>query len=384
MKGIAKVLGKLNWGKRAYAVFVMCAATALALPAQSFSVVLRLDFNDGAYPGGALVQGTDGNLYGTAYQGGAYCPFGCGTVFGITTTGAPRALYSFCRTSPVCTDGNGPTSALVLAGNGDLYGITLEDGTAPSGGNGAGTVFQFSPPHSLTTLYSFCPAKECNAGSNPHAPLLQAADGDFYGTTLNGGANTMSKKMVGGTVFKITASGAETTLYSFCAQTGCADGSRPYAGLVEGTDGNFYGTTSGGGANGRGGTIFKITPAGALTTLHSFCVGCSDGQEPIAGLIQASDGNFYGTARGGGAFGNGIVFEITPAGGFTILYSFCAQTGCPDGSGPAAALVEASDGNLYGTTQSGDSASPRVASSARSTTSAPKPRARTANSRKQH
>ena len=138
-----------------------------------------------------------------------------------------------------------------------------------------------------------------------------------------GGANG------GGTVFKITPSGTLTTLYNFCAQSNCATAKPPSAGLVQATNGNFYGTTYLGGANSFG-TVFKITPTGTLTTLHSF--DATDGELPEAGLVQGTDGNFYGTTYQAGPLGNGgTVFKITPAGTLTTLYSFCAQTNCTDG-----------------------------------------------------
>src|ERR1700675_2560578 len=116
-----------------------------------------------------------------------------------------------------------------------------------------------------------------------------------------------------------------TTLVSFDG----SDGAEPLSSLIEGADGNFYGTTYGGGTNGEG-TVFKITPTGSLATLYSFCsqASCADGELPYAGLVQGSDGNFYGTTLEGGANGGGTVFKITPAGSLTTLYSFCSQAGC--------------------------------------------------------
>ena len=150
-------------------------------------------------------------------------------------------------------------------------------------------------------------------------------------------------------IFKITAAGAITTLYTFCALPGCADGANLDAGLIQATDGNFYGTTSAGGAYGNYGTIFKITLAGQLTTLHSF--SSTDGAIPGGGLIQATDGNFYGTAGGGGANGYGTVFRITPAGQLTTLHSFNSA----DGANPSGVLVQGKDGSFYGTTEGGGS-----------------------------
>jgi len=177
-------------------------------------------------------------------------------------------------------------------------------------------------------------------GAWPYAGLVQASDGNFYGTTTGGGANGA------GTVFKVTPAGRLTTLYNFCYQGyPCSDGGDPYAGLIQATDGNFYGTTLGGGASGDG-TVFKITPSGTLTTLYNF--GGADGAVPYGGLIQATDGNFYGTTSGGGASGDGSVFKITPSGTLTTLHSFADSDGAsPDG------LVQATDGNFYGTTYGG-------------------------------
>jgi len=198
------------------------------------------------------------------------------------------------------TDGVNPVAALVQATNGDFYGTTSLGGAYADG-----TVFKITPSGALTTLYSFCAQSGCTDGVQPDAGLVLAANGDFYGTTWAGGANS-SASVAGGTVFKITPSGTLTTLYSFCSRSACSDGEYPYVGLVQATNGDFYGTTPSGGANCLypcGGTLFKITPGGTLTTLYSFCSqsGCTDGESPVAGLVQATDGDFYGTTAGGGA-----------------------------------------------------------------------------------
>jgi uncharacterized repeat protein (TIGR03803 family) len=174
------------------------------------------------------------------------------------------------------------------------------------------------PAQILTTVFGF----ESADGAHPYAGLVQATDGNLYGTTLGGGASSV------GTVFKITAKGVLTTLYSFCSQSGCTDGESPYAGLIQATNGDFYGTTEYGGANDLPvGTIFKITSSGTLTTLHSFCSQgsfpyCTDGAEPQAGLVQAINGDLYGTTFRGGANGLGTIFRITPGGALTTLYAF--------------------------------------------------------------
>jgi uncharacterized repeat protein (TIGR02543 family) len=277
------------------------------------------------------VQATDGNLYGTTIQGGAHDD---GTVFKITLGGTLTTIYSFCVQG--CADGALPEAGLVQATDGNFYGTTEAGGT---NGYGHGTVFKITPQGTLTTLYSFCAQNGCTDGAAPFARLAQGADGNFYGTTSNGGANGY------GTVFKITPSGTLTT-YSL----NYMDGVTPIAGLVQGTDGNFYGTTQNGGANYYG-TIFKMTPAGTLTALYSFCsqTSCTDGVSPWAGVVQATDGNFYGTTIGGGTTLAGTVFKITPKGKLTTLYSFDPS----EAVAPYAGLVQAADGYFYGTTAYG-------------------------------
>ncbi len=311
--------------------------TAIAAPAQTFDTLYSFDSTDGKYPYAGLVQATDGNLYGTTLYGGSG---GWGTAFKITLGGTLTTLHNFCLQSE-CTDGNLPYAGLVQAGDGNLYG------TASGGGaNGYGTVFRITSRGTLTILHSF----DNTDGANPYAALIQATDGSLYGTTYGGGANSCLYGGMSygcGTVFKITLSGTFTTLYSFDG----TDGQNPFGGLVQATDGNFYGTTQlGGDTNVGAGTVFRITPGGTLTTLHSFCAqypDCSDGAGPEAGLIQATDGNFYGTTLSGGANGPyyGTVFKITPTGTLTTLYSFGGED-----YNPSAALIQATDGNFYGTT----------------------------------
>ncbi len=342
---------RLNCRKRSCALLLLCVATAIALPAQTFTSLYSFDGTDGYAPYGGLVQGTDGDLYGTTGYGGANvdCEFypgvttGCGTVFKITLSGTPTltTLYSFCSKSN-CADGAVPYGTLVLATNGDFYGTTSGGGANGEGG----TIFKVTAAGKLTTLYSFCSKSNCADGEGPSG-LIQATNGVFYGTTGAGG--TYSR----GTVFKVTAAGKLTTLYSFCLQSGCADGEGPSSGsLIQATDGNLYGTTSTGGANGDG-AVFKITLSGKLTTLYSF--DYTDGENPNAGLAQASNGNLYGTAYYGGAynspygFGTVFDFEVTPGGTLTLLDSFDGT----NGMWPTAGLILATDGNLYGSNQLG-------------------------------
>ena len=313
--------------------------------------------NDGASPAAALVEGADGNFYGTAASGGGGTNGGWGTVFKIARNGAFTSLHLFTG-----NDGADPAAALLQASDGSFYGTTYGGGT-----NGAGTVFRMTPGGALTSLYSFTGG---NDGAGPSG-LAQGSDGYFYGATYGGGTYT------NGTLFKIGANGTLTTLYSF---TGASDGANPSAGLVQAADSNFYGTTYGGGTNGVG-TVFRMTPSGALTSLYSFTGRVflpvnqpspgNDGANPSAALVQGSDGNFYGTTRFGGAYIGfnqpndafyrytfGTAFKITPAGHETVLCSF---TGVPQpisvptlyGANPAASLVQGSDGNFYGTTPYG-------------------------------
>jgi uncharacterized repeat protein (TIGR03803 family) len=286
-----------------------------------------------------LVQATDGNFYGTTQLGGAYRD---GTVFKITPGGALTTLYSFCSQSG-CSDGIYPGAALVQATNGDFYGTT------PSGGsNLLGTVFKITPGGTLKTLYNFCSQSGCTDGYSPEAALVQATNGDFYGTTQRGGTS-----YDGGTVFKMTPGGVLTTLYRFCPRGGCADGKGP-TGLVQSADGDFYGITPYGGAYYYG-TVFRINPTGTLTTLYSFCEqpGCPDGARPQGVLVQATDGKFFGVTPSGGTGDVGTIFDITAMGQLTTLYNFCAPGGCTSGYYPNGALVQATDGDFYGTTQGG-------------------------------
>jgi uncharacterized repeat protein (TIGR03803 family) len=200
------------------------------------------------------------------------------------------------------TNGSGPLmTSLVQGKDGNLYGTTTYGG--PGGADGYGTVFIMTPAGVLTTIYSFGNTPD---GANPEAGLILGTDGNFYGTTSEGGANGL------GTVFKITPAGKLTILHSFNGE----DGEIPVAGLVEGTDGTFYGTTESGGPDSSPyGTIFKITPKGKLTTLHDF--DGTDGWQPEAALVEGTDRKFFGTTATGGTSGFGTVFKITSAGAFT-------------------------------------------------------------------
>jgi uncharacterized repeat protein (TIGR03803 family) len=330
-------LSKLSLSTMACIVFAFCVAAAIASPAQTFTTLVQFDNENGMYPNGSLIQGTDGNFYGTTLSGGGH--YNAGSVFQITVGGAVTTLYPGC--SPTSC-GSSPQAPLVQGTDGNFYG------TFPTGGSpkmacdnwGCGTVFKIVPgAKHLTVLHNF----DSSDGYFPVSGLVEGTDGNLYGATLVGGAFN------GGTLFKITPAGKLTTLYTFCAQPNCSDGKGPHAALVQGTDGNFYGTTYEGGAFG-GGTVFKIASSGTLTTLHSF--NGTDGSSPLGGLVQGTDGNFYGTTAAAGEGGDsaGTAFKMTPAGAFSTLYNFCSQPGCSDGKGAYGGLVQATDGNFYGTT----------------------------------
>ncbi len=305
-------------------------------PAQTLTTLVNFAGPNGAEPRyESFVEGTDGNLYGTTRGGGAHSR---GTVFKMTPSGTLTTLYSFCTQSN-CSDGGDPDAGLVLGNDGNFYGVTTGGGAS-----GDGTVFKITPGGSFTLLHSFMGSD----GFFPEGTLVQASDGNFYGTTMAEGAHGS------GTIFRITSNGTLATIYNFCSLGACADGGTPFDGLVQGSDGELYGTTSSGGANFLYGTVFKITLNGALTTLHSF--NSTDGSAPYAKLVQATDGNFYGTTSSGGTsqactFGCGTIFKITPNGAFTSLHNFSFM----DGSYIIAGLIQASDGNLYGTAGYGGS-----------------------------
>ncbi len=181
--------------------------------------------------------------------------------------------------------------------------------------------------------------------TTPAGGLVFDQKGNLYGTTFEGGAQGV------GAVFKVTPAGKETVLHSFGAP---GDGKFPEAGLVFDEKGNLYGTTYGGGAHAYG-TVFKLTPAGKETILYSFCArkNCADGEGPQAGLIFNQNGSLYGTTLGGGIQLHGTVFKLTPDGRETVLYSFCLQAACPGGANPSSPLIFDQKGNLYGTTTGG-------------------------------
>jgi uncharacterized repeat protein (TIGR03803 family) len=304
-----------------------------SLSAQTFTTLLSFDQTNGGNPAAALIEAKDGNFYGTTSTNGAN---EAGTVFRITPNGSLTTLHNFCSQTG-CLDGSEPEAGLIQASDGNFYGTT-EIGT---GTTKYGTVFKITPAGTLTTLHTFSNTD----GSQPVAALVQGTDGNLYGTASRGGANTCTERstynLSCGTFFKITLGGVFTSLASFDQTTGYL----PSSPLIQGSDGNFYGTTPWGGTSNFG-TVFKISKTGTVTVLHNF--DATDGEKSFGALVRGRDGNFYGTTSFGGSNPNsgGTVFKITPGGTPTTLHSF----GISDGSGPDAALIQANDGNFYGTT----------------------------------
>jgi len=323
---------------------VICVAAVIAAPAQTLSTIYSFTGTAPSYPYWSLVQGTNGNLYGVTIHGGTANK---GSVFKVSPEGQLTTIYSFCS-QVQCPSGG--ASSLILGSNGNFYGSTYIDD---------GTIFEITPAGKLTTLYTFCSLPNCADGLSPYGAPLQGMDGNFYGTTFGGGANGA------GTIYRLTPSGKLTTLYNFCSQSNCADGSGPLTGVIQDAGGNLYGTTTIGGESNACalldmdsigcGTAFKLSPSGVLTTLYTFCSlsNCADGESPQAPLTLGSDGNLYGTTPFGGADQEGTAFRLTLSGTLTTLHNFCTETNCADGKAPSS-LIQANDGNFYGATYGGN------------------------------
>jgi uncharacterized repeat protein (TIGR03803 family) len=275
-----------------------------------------------------LIQATDGNFYGTTGRGGNA---NCGTVFRLTTNGLLTTLWSFGNTNSVYPTANGayPASGLLQARDGNFYGTTSAGGDA----YGDGTAFRITSNGTMTILTNF----GLPNGSTPAEHLIEGSDGCLYGTTIYGGSGSA------GTIFRLTTDGGLTTLY----QTFGMNGVSPYGGVIQASDGNLYGTTRNTYDGGFGyGTAFRFATNGDLTTLATFDL-FNTGGTIYAGLIQADDGNFYGTTLLGGSSDIGAAFKLTLTGPLTWVVSFDRS----NGGRPYANLMQASDGNLYGTTQ---------------------------------
>lgn len=294
-------------------------------PAGAYSVIHNFD-STRANPYSGLTLGADGNFYGGTYNGG---DFGFGTVFQITPGGIVAVLHSFSL-----IEGAGPYAPPIQGTDGNFYGTTT------IGGLGYGAVYEVTPAGAFTVLYQF----DVTHGASPFAPLIQAKDGNFYGTTIGGGTAGF------GTVFKITPAGALTVLYNFDSTHGAG----PYAPLVQARDGNFYGTARAGGSKNNGGVVFKLTAAKKLTVLYNFDAtgGTPDGVRPYAGLVQATDGSFYSVTSAGGTNAAGTLYKITSTGLYTSLSNFAAGTG----SLPFATLRQHTNGKFYGEATNGGAA----------------------------
>ena len=358
------------WVASKTATLTVVPATAPAAAAS----VLRLfsGGSDGAFPYAGLIQAKDGYLYGMTERGGAHF---YGTIYRMTLSGGFGAIYSFTDG----TTGAYPYARLAQGTNGNFYGATEQGGT-----NGYGTLFRMTSGASMTYLYSFSGGED---GACRLTGLTPGTDGNFYGASQEEGAyayGAIYKTDPGGsglgpawvygwsrrglpllqsvsrpgrqflrhggargqnnygTVFSLTTNGTLTTLAAF----NYANGAYPEAGVIQGVDGNFYGTTLQGGAQGYG-TVFCLGTNGTLTTLCSF--GNTNGSAPRAELVPGSDGNLYGTCSAGGVGGQGTAFKITTNGVLTTLLWFDGL----NGANPASALVQAADGNFYGTTPFG-------------------------------
>ena len=288
---------------------------------------------DGGAPLAGLIQDAEGNLYGTTnYGGDLSCnsgTTGCGVVFKVTKAGKETVLYSFKG-----SDGAFP-NAVIEDAKGDLYGTTLGGGDAACF-FGCGVVFKLSQAGEETVLYKF---KGGADGDTPLAGVILDAHGNLYGATLYDGRAGC------GVVFKLDTTGKETVLHNF---TCGADGNTPYAGVIRNASGNLYGTTFEGGTIGWG-VVFQISERGKEAVLHSF-TGNKDGGDPVAGVIEDAEGNLYTTTSSGGANNVGTVFKLSRTGKGTALYTF---TGGADGGVPLAGVIQDTEGNLYGTTSAG-------------------------------
>lgn len=340
-----------------FTLLLLSAVLPARLHAQTFAVLHTFTGPDGAEPIGVLVLDGSGNIYGTTGIGGTgtKCPnfsnSGCGTAFVLNKTGKEVGLYSFDG-----ANGAGPYAGLLRDATGNLFGTTIAggtDGQACGGaqGFGCGVAFRLTKT-GKEIVYKF---KGTPDGYAPESLLVEDTAGNIYGTTYEGGADTL------GAVFKIDTKGKETILHSFAGPPeGGGDGAFSYEGVIMDAAGNLYGVTSGGGAYGAG-VVYELAPGGEETLLYSF-TGFSDGSDPDSVLLLDSQGNLYGTTAGGGSSpecfsinGCGVVFELSPQSGGswteTVLYTFCSLPGCADGQEPGSGpLVRDSGRNIYGTT----------------------------------
>lgn len=309
---------------------------------------------DGTRPLGALMQGADGAIYGLTAAGGVQ---NGGTAWRLTLGGEYRVMHSF---TGVDDEGYTPVGGLVQTADGNFYGVTDSGGRnhcayIPSPGGNCGTVFQMDASGKVTTLYSF--GGSTSDGSQPTGPLLIARDGNLYGTTTNGGScvlNGVSDYC--GTIFRIARTGAYTVLHRFGTSL-ADDGIAPQGPLIQANDGMFYGTTAAGGLGRCGGTtgcgtVYRMTASGTVSLLHAFSVDSrADGYGPGPFLVQGKDGNLYGVTGSGGTYQSdllGTIFRLTPSGAKTTLHSFGPYDAGPHN--PVGGLVQVSDGSFFGVT----------------------------------
>jgi len=303
-------------------------------PTGALTVLHTFTGQDGERTHSGLTLGTDGNFYGTTALGGLY---GNGTIFKMTSAGVLTTLYNFTGGN----DGGQPGAPPIEGSDGNYYGTTTLGGWA---GN-TGTVYKMTPAGVVTTLHSFPVVQGTMGYPYGNGALLQASDGQLYGATFYGGKNACDNGFGCGTIFRISHSGQFKTLYNFDG----AHGANCYGPLIEGSDGNFYGVApDGGSVSGQTGVVFKMTPAGSLTVLHNFTLS-SDGGNQVGGLVQATDGNLYGTNNLGGAFGWGVLFRVSTAGEFAVLHDFDWSSG----ASPQVTLLQHTNGKLYGDTAVG-------------------------------
>ena len=271
-------------------------------------VLHSFDGTDGSYPSVNPIRDRAGNLYGTTSLGGASADCSCGTVFKLTPEGELTVLHSF-------TGGYAYPSALRLDGAGNLYGFEYA-------ANANGSIFEVTPDGTFSVVYNFCSLSNCADGSAPVGSLIINKPGNLYGTTNRGGQFNQ------GTVFELTPEYAESVLYSF---TGGSDGGNPVGKLTLDAEGNMYGVTYAGGSTPSSayGTVFRITPTGVESVLYSFCrlANCADGARPSGALVLDTFGNLYGTTILGGTHNAGVVFKVTPAGVESVLVTIDADGG---------------------------------------------------------
>ncbi len=318
--------------KRLLAVsLILSIFTAVVSAQTNLTVLVNFNGTNGSWPYCDLVQGSDGNLYGTTYYGGNLLlnsGTGYGSVFKVTLGGTLTTLTNF-----NFTNGAEPYAGVVQGNDGNFYGTTQLGGT--NGNNG--TLYRITTNGTLTTMVYF----NLTNGGSPYAPLLLAADGNFYGTTASGTAGTND-----GTIFKFSTNSGLTTLAAFNG----TDGEAPYAGLTQGTNGLFYGTTTTGGFDGYG-IVYSVTTNGNLSTVEEFEPPSPSPANPYGSLAYGSDGFLYGTTDGGGSNHDGTIFKVV-GGGSTNVVNFNGTNGTsPDGR-----LLLANDGNLYGMANLGGSA----------------------------